>query len=137
MKVYRNDILKEIRKVRSLPHRKLMRSIVNFLFKNRHISEIGISQVKEFIATSWDDSDILICLMQLCIFKKPLLRVEYEYFEDEDTYYPVEFKDIKLSEESGFFTHPNTGNVMPLENCSQNIFMYFKVNKLGGYEHFT
>ncbi|WP_148230106.1 hypothetical protein [Marivirga tractuosa] len=105
-----------------------MYKVVDYVFSYLHVKEIGIGDVKKLVSKDISDVDILLSLQKLCLLHPPLLSLNYEFFENEDTYYPLSNSDVKAAEETGFLTHPYTGELLPEDIYSKRIFMFYKVN---------
>lgn len=129
MKTYKEQIILDIERIPSEIHKQIMLSIVEYAFKYKYMTEIGIGDVKEHISKDYNEIDILLSLQQLCLLKYPLLEISYEFKESEDEYLHLSKSTVKEAEKTGYLIHPNTGEILKMDIYKRNIYMFFKITK--------
>lgn len=127
MNYYKEQILTGIKQVQPEVHQQIMLCIVEYAYTCVHIKEIGIGDVLDFISNKYEEVDILLSLQKLCLLEYPLLEVNYELKENEDTYYSLTKSELKKAKNTGYLTHPYSGELLSMDIHKKDIYMYFKL----------
>lgn len=130
MKNKKEDILSDIERIPSEVDKEIMRSVVEYAFKYKHVTEFGIGDVKGLVSNKFSEIDILLSLQKLCLLKYPLLELKYEYQESEDEYYELPILQVEKAKETGYLIHPMTGKAIEKEIFQTKVFMFFKITRL-------
>lgn len=99
--------------------------IVEYISNNKHsdVQHLTIGSFRKLISRDIELHDVLDCLRYLTGSRIKLLRVGFEYIDDNEECYLLSKEEVKQAQTKGELVHPLTGELVP--SPEEHIFLYY------------
>lgn len=86
----------------------------------RHLTP---GSLKVAIKENRSDTDLIKIIQYLSGDRMGVLSTHFEFVDEFENFYPLEYEDIKYAQNTGKLVHPKTGE--SVENYEDKVLMYF------------